>query len=119
MEFLTELSKEAVIKLGELAVQSTVEQFEYVIQHKQIIANLKEEHNKLKGVKEALQAWVDAKRMNREGTEPNIQKWINDVEAFGSVLQCFYEDRVVKDKECFSVQILHIITRWESELLRA
>ncbi|XP_024625751.1 probable disease resistance protein At4g27220 [Medicago truncatula] len=101
MEFLTELSKEAVSKLGELAVQSTVKQFEYVIQHKQIIADLKEEHNKLKGVKEALQAWVDTKRMNREGTEPNIEKWLNDVAAFENVLQSFYEEKVKMNKKCF------------------
>ncbi|GAU44866.1 hypothetical protein TSUD_329220 [Trifolium subterraneum] len=72
MEFLTELSKEAISKLGELALESTVKQFEYVIHHKKIIANLKEEHNKLEGVKEALQAWVDTKRMNREGFDPNM-----------------------------------------------
>jgi len=101
MEFLTELSKEAVMKLGELAVQSTVKQFEYVIQHKKIIANLKDEHNKLKGVKEALQAWVDTKRMNREGTEPNIEKWLNDVVDFENVLQSFYEDKVKMNKKCF------------------
>jgi len=101
MEFLTELSKEAVSKLGELAVQSTVKQFEYVIQHKKIIANLKEKHNKLKGVKEALQAWVDTKGMNREGVEPNIEKWLNDVAAFENVLQSFYEEKVKMNKKCF------------------
>ena len=82
MEFLTELAKEAISKLGELAVESTVKQFEYMAHHKKIIADLKEEHDKLEGVKEALQGWMDTKSMNREGIEPNIQKWLNDVAAF-------------------------------------
>ncbi|PNX63637.1 disease resistance protein, partial [Trifolium pratense] len=44
MEFLTELSKEAISNLGELALKYTVKQFAYAIHHKKIIANLKEEH---------------------------------------------------------------------------
>ena len=101
MEFLTELAKEAISKLGELAVETTVKQFEYMTHHKKIIADLKEEHDKLEGVKEALQGWMDTKSMNREGIEPNIQKWLNDVAAFENVLRSFYEDKVKMNKKFF------------------
>ncbi|XP_045793162.1 uncharacterized protein LOC123888231 isoform X1 [Trifolium pratense] len=82
MEFLTELSKEAISNLGELALKYTVKQFAYAIHHKKIIANLKEEHSKLEGVKEARQGWVDTKRMNREGFDRNIQQWLDDMADF-------------------------------------
>ncbi|KAK2413923.1 putative disease resistance protein [Trifolium repens] len=79
-----------------------MKQFGYVIHHKNIISKLKEEHGKLKGVKEAMQAWVDTKKMNREGIEPNIQNWLNDMEAFENVLQrTFSEEEVKKNEKCF------------------
>ncbi|KAK2360349.1 putative disease resistance protein [Trifolium repens] len=102
MEFVTELSKDVISTLGKLAVLSTMKQFGYVIHHKNIISKLKEEHGKLKGVKEAMQAWVDTKKMNREGIEPNIQNWLNDMEAFENVLQrTFSEEEVKKNEKCF------------------
>ncbi|WJX75992.1 hypothetical protein P8452_59463 [Trifolium repens] len=102
MEFVTELSKDVISTLGKLAVLSTMKQFDYVIHHKNIISKLKEAHGELKGVKEAMQAWVGSKEMNREGIEPNIQKWLNDMEAFENVLQrTFNEEEVKKNEKCF------------------
>ncbi|GAU21772.1 hypothetical protein TSUD_328970 [Trifolium subterraneum] len=100
----TELSTGAISKLAELGVESALKQFKYIIQHKKIIANLKEELKKLSALKQSLQGWVDAESTKGNEIPPNLSNWLSSVAAIEVELQIFYENRVNKNKKCFGGQ---------------
>ncbi|XP_045793613.1 disease resistance protein At4g27190-like [Trifolium pratense] len=100
----TELSTGAISKLGELGVKSALKQFKYMIQHKKIIANLKEELEKLNSLKQSLQGWVDAESTKGNAIPPNLSNWLSSVAAIEVELQSFYENRDNKNKKCFGGQ---------------
>ncbi|MED6194512.1 hypothetical protein PIB30_029302 [Stylosanthes scabra] len=102
MEFLTSLATEAITKLGTLVVRATVDQFKYVIHHKKIVADLKEEHERLKKMKTALERLVEED--GRRGVEINddVKGWLKKVQDIDAKLEGIYakEDEANKQKKC-------------------
>ena len=95
------LSTEAIKKLGELVVESTVKQFEYLIHHKELAGNLREKHQNLKDMKEALEGKVDADRRSGLEIAPIVQKWLFKVQAIEDKVQRICEAEENKHKKCF------------------
>ncbi|MED6121743.1 hypothetical protein PIB30_033086 [Stylosanthes scabra] len=102
MEFLTSLATEAVSKLGTLVVGATVEQFKYIISHKKIVADLKEEHAKLKMMKTALERLVEEDRSRGLEITEDVKGWLEKVQDIDAKLERIYaeEDEANKKKRC-------------------
>ncbi|XP_020960313.1 uncharacterized protein LOC107647161 isoform X3 [Arachis ipaensis] len=96
-----QLATEAISKLGDLIVKSTVKQFEYLICHERLVGNLRKEHKKLMGMKDALKGQVEADRSRGLVVANNVQEWLSDVEAIDAKVHKLYEDAVEnKRKKC-------------------
>jgi hypothetical protein len=106
MDCLTELGKEAVTKLGELVVESTMKHFKYLTQHKKITTNLEEELKNLKMMKQALQTRVNIESKKGHEIEPTVQKWLSDVITIENECQKWIssENKVNKNKKSFGGQ---------------
>uniref|UniRef100_A0A3Q7XTP0 Disease resistance protein At4g27190-like n=1 Tax=Cicer arietinum TaxID=3827 RepID=A0A3Q7XTP0_CICAR len=103
MECLTELAKEAVIKLGDLVVDSTVKHYKYLTQHKKITSNLEEEYKKLKRIKETLEIRVNIEKRKGYEIAPEVQKWLSEVTSIEIKLQKLLSDenKANKNKKFF------------------
>ncbi|MED6204774.1 hypothetical protein PIB30_012011 [Stylosanthes scabra] len=102
MEFLTSLATEAISKLGTLVVGATVEQFKYVISHKKIVTDLKEEHAKLKKMKTALERLVEEDRSRGLEITEDVKGWLEKVQDIDAKLERIYAegDEANKKKKC-------------------
>ncbi|MED6218323.1 hypothetical protein PIB30_025726 [Stylosanthes scabra] len=89
---LEPVAAEFISKLGDLVVNHTVKHFQYLICHKRLVGTLRKEHEKLKGMKEALKGKVEADRRSRLQIADNVQQWLSDVEAIDAEVQKLIED---------------------------
>jgi len=101
MDFCMELPKGAASKLGEMGVESTMKQFKYMIQYKNIIANLNKERENLDSLRQSLQGWVDAESTKGNEIPRNVLNWLSKEAEIEVALQSFYENKVNKNKKCF------------------
>jgi len=96
-----ELPKGAASKLGEMGVESTLKQFKYMIQYKNIITNLNKERENLDSLRQSLQGWVDAESTKGNEIPRNVLNWLSKEAEIEVALQSFYENKVNKNKKCF------------------
>jgi len=92
MDCLTDLGIEAVKKLGELVVVSSMKHFKYLTQHKTITTNLEEKLKNLKMMKQALQTRVNIESRKGHEIEPTVLKWLSDVTTIEDQLQKWLSD---------------------------
>ncbi|MED6125908.1 hypothetical protein PIB30_073124 [Stylosanthes scabra] len=98
---LESFASEFISKLGDLVVNYTVKQFQYLICHEKLVGNLRKEHEKLKGMKEALKGKVEADRSSGLQIADNVQQWLSDVEAIDADVQKLLDDAEQnKHKKC-------------------